>query len=113
LDANVSAAWRTCGISIESSPSAVCTLRARKAVAQPALVAALLALGVQPPLVPRTTEPRVELVLNRALDDQAGSELRQLTQRLARVLTHPNRQHVLDPSLDLRRRRYGTSHGLR
>ena len=29
LDANVSAASRTCGISISSSPSAVCTLRGR------------------------------------------------------------------------------------
>jgi hypothetical protein len=27
FDANVSAAWRTCGISTSSSPSAVCTLR--------------------------------------------------------------------------------------
>ncbi|HUA48644.1 MAG TPA: hypothetical protein VMA77_25655 [Solirubrobacteraceae bacterium] len=35
LDANVSAAWRTCGISIASSPSAVCILRARNPLRSP------------------------------------------------------------------------------
>jgi hypothetical protein len=35
LDANVSAAWRTCGISISSSPSAVCTVRGRNPLRSP------------------------------------------------------------------------------
>jgi hypothetical protein len=35
LEANVSAASRTCGISISSSPSAVCTLRARNPLRSP------------------------------------------------------------------------------
>ena len=35
FDANVSAAWRTCGISISSSPSAVCTLRGRNPFRSP------------------------------------------------------------------------------
>jgi hypothetical protein len=35
LDANVSAAWRTCGISIASSPSAVCTLLGRNPLRSP------------------------------------------------------------------------------
>jgi hypothetical protein len=34
-------------------------------------------------------QPRVELVLDRALDDQPRPEPGQLRQRLARVLTHP------------------------
>jgi hypothetical protein len=35
FEANVSAASRTCGIAISSSPSAVCTLRARKPFRSP------------------------------------------------------------------------------
>jgi hypothetical protein len=35
FDANVCAASRTCGISISSSPSAVCTLRERKPLRSP------------------------------------------------------------------------------
>ena len=35
LEANVSAASRTCGISIWSSPSAVCTLRGRNPLRSP------------------------------------------------------------------------------
>jgi hypothetical protein len=34
-DANVSAAWRTCGISMHSSPSAVCTRRGRNPFRSP------------------------------------------------------------------------------
>ncbi len=36
LEANVSAAWRTCASSICSSPSAVCTLRGRNPLRSPA-----------------------------------------------------------------------------
>jgi hypothetical protein len=35
FEANVSAAWRTCGISIWSSPSAVCTRRGRNPFRSP------------------------------------------------------------------------------
>ena len=35
LDANVSAAWRTCGISISSSPSAVCSVRGQNPFRSP------------------------------------------------------------------------------
>jgi hypothetical protein len=35
LEANVSAASRTCGISTSSSPSAVCTVRGRKPLRSP------------------------------------------------------------------------------
>ena len=47
-------------------------------------------------------------MINRA----PSFELRQLRKRLSRVLTHPHGQHLLDPSVNLRRRRYGTSHGV-
>jgi hypothetical protein len=40
-------------------------------------------------LVARSPQPRVELVLNGALDDQPRAELRELRQRLARVLADP------------------------
>src|SRR5947209_7321292 len=69
-------------------------------------------LTVRPALIARAPQPRVELVLHSPLDDQPSAQPRQLQQRLPGVLTHPYRQHVLDPSLDLRRRRYGTSHGV-
>src|SRR5205085_11767368 len=69
-------------------------------------------LTVRPALIARAPQPRVELVLHSPLDDQPSAQPRQLRQRLPGVLTHPYRQHVLDPSLDLRRRRYGTSHGV-
>jgi hypothetical protein len=47
-------------------------------------------------------QPRIELVLNRPLDDQPGAQSGELGQRLARALTHTNREHVLNPSLNLR-----------
>ena len=74
-------------------------------VAQPALI-------VGPALIARAAQPGVELVLDRPLDDQPRAELRQLRQRLARVLAHPHGQQLVDLLLDLRRRRYGTSHGV-
>jgi acetyl esterase/lipase len=49
------------------------------------------------------------LASHRALNDQPGAELRELRQRLARVLTHPHRKQPIDLLLDLRRRRYKDS----
>src|SRR3954471_9912634 len=39
-------------------------------------------------------------------------ELRRPRQRRARVLANPDGQHPIDLSLELRRRRYGASHGV-
>src|SRR4051794_17598476 len=86
-------------------PGAIAVPKSRVEIAQPALV-------VRPALIARPAQPGVELVLDRALDDQSGTELRQLRQRLARVLTHPNGQQLVDLVLDLRRRRYGSPHGV-
>jgi Transposase, Mutator family len=47
------------------------------------------ALIVGPALIASTTKPGVELVLDRALNDQPRIELGQLRQRLPRVLAHP------------------------
>ncbi len=66
----------------------------------------------RPALVAGAAQPRVELVFDSALDDQPGAEPSQFRQRLARALTNPHGQHPLDPSFYLRRRRYGTSHGV-
>jgi hypothetical protein len=112
LQTNDSAASRTCAISTSSSPSSVCTLRGAKPVAQAVSVVAQPALMRRPALIARPPQPRVELILNGALDDQPGPQPRQLRQRLARVLTHPHGKQPVDLRLDLRRRRYGTSHGV-
>src|ERR687887_1925646 len=66
----------------------------------------------RPALIARAAKPGVELVLNRALDDQSRPEPGQLRQRLARVLAHPHGEQLIDLRFDLRRRRYGTSHGV-
>jgi hypothetical protein len=76
-----------------------------KAVAQPPLI-------VRSAFIARPAQPRVELVLHRALNDQPSAQPRELRQRLARVLTHPHAKQPVDLLLDLRRRRYGTSHGV-
>jgi hypothetical protein len=67
---------------------------------------------IRPALIARPAEPGVELVLHSALDDQSRTELRELRQRLARVLADPHGKQLVDLRLDLRRRRYGTSHGV-
>jgi hypothetical protein len=76
-----------------------------KAVAKPALIR-------RPALITRPAQPGVELVLHGALDDQPGPEPGELRQRLARVLADPHGKQLVDLLLDLRRRRYGTSHGV-
>jgi hypothetical protein len=67
---------------------------------------------LRPTLVARPSQPRVELILHGTLDDQAGTEPRELRERLSRVLTDSDREQRVDLLLDLRRRRYGTSHGV-
>jgi hypothetical protein len=99
------AASLICGISTSSSPSSVCTLRGRKPLRRPALI-------VRPALIARPAQPGVELVLDRALDDRPRPQFREVRERLPRVLTDPHGQQLVDLLLNLRRRRYGTSHGV-
>jgi hypothetical protein len=87
-------------------------LASAKPVPQPLPVVAQPALVLRPALIPRPTQPGVELVPHSPLNDQPGAQLGQLRQRLPRILTHPNSQQPVDPLLNLRRRRYGTSHGV-
>jgi hypothetical protein len=63
-------------------------------------------------LVASATQPGVELLLDRPLDDQPGAEPTELGQHLLRLIDHPPRQQLVDLSLYLRRRRYGASHGV-
>jgi hypothetical protein len=51
-------------------------------------------------------QPRVELVLHGALDDQPGTQLRDLRQRPTPVHTQPHRQQPIDPRFYLRRWRW-------
>jgi hypothetical protein len=83
-----------------------------KPVAQPRVIVAQPALMRRPALIARPPEPGVELVLDRPLDDQPGAEPGELRERLARVLTDADSQQLVDLRFDLRRRRYGTSHGV-
>ena len=77
------------------------------------LVYAAVSIGhMRPALVAGSPKPRVELILHSPLNDQTSAQPRQLRKRLARVLAHTHRQHVLDPSFYLRRRRYRTFHGV-
>jgi hypothetical protein len=73
------------------------------AVSQPRVEVAKAALVVGPALVAGAAEPGVELVLDRALDDQSGTELCELRERLARVLPDSNREQLVDLSFYLRR----------
>jgi hypothetical protein len=84
-----------------------CSLHAAWAVAvsEPRVEVAKAALIVGPAFIAGSAEPGVELVLDRALDDQSGAELRQLRQRLARVLADPDGEQLVDLGFYLRRRR--------
>jgi hypothetical protein len=73
---------------------------------------ALARRAVRPALVAGPAEPRVELLLDRPLDDQPGAEPGELRQHLLRILDQPPRQQLVDVSLYLRRWRYGASHGV-
>jgi hypothetical protein len=102
FETNGSAASRTWGI-----PTPLPGLHSPRAkpVAQSPLI-------IGPAFIARPTEPRVELILNSALDDQSGAELREPRERLSRVLTNPHGEQLVDLIFNLRRRRYGTSHGV-
>src|SRR5512142_896376 len=70
--------------------------------------------GLRLALIPSAAQPAIELVLDRALDDQLRAKRRQLRQRALRILSsQPTGQQPVDPLLNLRRRRYVTSHGVR
>jgi hypothetical protein len=71
---------------------------------------AALALG--PALIASPAQPRVELLLDRPLNDQPSAEPRELRQHLLQVIDHPLRHQLVDARLYLRRRRYGASHGV-
>jgi hypothetical protein len=57
-----------------------------KAVAITIAIVAQAALPLRPALIPGAAKPRVELLLNRPLDDQLRAEPRQLGQHLLRIL---------------------------
>ena len=76
-----------------------------KPVAQPAL-------ALRPALIASPAPPRIELLLDRPLNDQPSAESRELRQHLLRVIDHPLRHQLVDTRLYLRRRRYGASHGV-
>ena len=75
------------------------------AVSEPRLVVAKPALVIGPALIACPAEPGVELVLDSALDDQPGAELRQLRERLSGVLADPDAKQLVDLCLYFRRRR--------
>ena len=79
-------------------PRAIAVSESRVEVTKAALV-------VGPALIASPAEPGVELVLDRPLDDQPRSQLRQLGERLARVLADSNGEQLIDLVLNLRRRR--------
>src|SRR5256885_7368512 len=57
-------------------------------IAQPRVVVTQSALALGPALVASPTEPLIELVLDRPLDDQSGTEPTELAQQLLRVIDH-------------------------
>jgi hypothetical protein len=65
-----------------------------------------------PALVARATQPRVELLLHSPLDDQPRAHPGQLREQLLRIVDEPAPKQLVDARLYLRRRRYGTSHGV-
>jgi len=73
-----------------------------ESVAHPRVIVAQPALPVWPALVASATQPAVELLLDRSLNDQPGAEPRELGQHLLRVIDHPLRQQLVDACLDLR-----------
>src|SRR5205823_12616048 len=81
-------------------------------VAQPSLIVAKPPLMIRAPVIPRAPQPGVELILHSPLDDQSGAELGKTRQRFPRILTDSHGEQLIDLVLDLRRRRYGTSHGV-
>jgi hypothetical protein len=84
FDTNGSAAARTCGISTFSSPSSVCTLRGRKPLRGPTHPPQTLA-PTQAGALSSTTQPCIELLLDRALNDQPHAPSHSLAARRLRI----------------------------
>ena len=101
--------WFPCKATVASAvlELSLCGLHAAWAVAvsEPRVEVAKTALIVGSALIASSAEPGVELVLDRALDDQSGAELRQLRQRLARVLADSDGEQLVDLGFYLHRRR--------
>src|ERR1700729_2985641 len=81
-------------------------------VTHPRVIVTQPALALWPALIPSTTQPAIELLLDRPLNDQPRPEPGKLGQHLLRIIDHAPRQQLVDARLYLRRRRYGTSHGV-
>jgi hypothetical protein len=111
LETNGSAASLTCGSSTLKLALGGLHPAGAKAVAKTRLIVAQPSLIVRPAFIARPPQPGVELVLHGALDDQPGPEPGQLRQRLPGFSPTPNGKQGVDLLLDLRRRRYGASHG--
>ena len=71
-------------------------------VAHARVVVAQAALAFGPALVPSATQPGIELLLDRSLDDQPGPEPGELGQHLLRIIDHPLPQQLVDARLYLR-----------
>src|SRR5205807_10335083 len=67
---------------------------------------------LRPSLVTSPTQPRIELLLDRPLNDQPRAEPGELGQHLLRIIDHPLPKQLVDARLYLRRWRYGASHGV-
>jgi hypothetical protein len=70
------------------------------------------ALALWPALIPSPAQPRIELLLDRPLNDQPSAKPPELRQHLLRVIDYPPGHQLVDARLYLRRRRYGASHGV-
>jgi hypothetical protein len=68
--------------------------------------------GLRLAFIASSPKPLIELVLDSPLDDQSGTEPRELGEQLLRIIGKPAREQLVDLSLYLRRWRYGASHGV-
>ena len=73
-----------------------------KPVAHARVVVLQAALALRPALIPSATQPGVELLLDRSLDDQPGAEPGELGQHLLRIIDHALPQQLVDARLYLR-----------
>jgi len=68
--------------------------------------------GLMEAAIHAATEPRIELLLDRPLDDQPGPEPSEFGQHPRWIVDQPARQQLVDVRLYLRRWRYRASHGV-
>jgi hypothetical protein len=71
-------------------------------VAHARVVVLQAALAFRPALVPSATQPGIEFLLNRSLDDQPGPEPSELGQHRLRIIDHALPQQLVDARLYLR-----------